>query len=579
MLRRGVELGAVGQRAAIVDLDDVRRLRDSGRLPGCSVLKTRPDAVLTAPGSCAACARNAGRLLLLRRRRRRLAPLLRARLQTAGRTPRRVLGLAARERRLEPLLEQPPSRPASGAAASPAAPTCSPITAPKRVDGLLVLAHPRGRGAKGAVKARPCGRLVLLLTAEGDQRHPDEQGARSHAVHTVSLPFRPAASRFSPPGLHPNGSMLSARAGRGNRARYNRSGRAESADGARAQRGLDVPRRLRRRRRCRGASLIGARRQAPPAAPAHHPRAAARRRPRAGGVRARAVRQPAAAARRLRGLAQHLEHDRPPRPAPAGHAAVPAVPRRPAPRPARRHRRAAAACVRLHRVRGRAGAARRGGLRARGGRGRALRRVLLRLAPRPRRERAPPRAAARGPRGRRWATRTLASTSSATAWAGWWCATTCATAAPSREPGRARALGGRTPRRQRRPGRDTERRAASPRWPRSSRASASASRTRRWPRRSSSACPRSTSCCHRRARGRSSTPRARLARRRPARPGDMGEVRLGAVRPGRERRSVRRARCSCARPSSGHGPSTRRCAGPPRRRARCRSTCSAATAC
>ena len=174
-------------------------------------------------------------------------------------------------------------------------------------------------------------------------------------------------------------------------------------------------------------------------------------------------------------------------------------PRRPAPRPARRHRGLPAPRLRLHRVYGRARPARRRRLRAgcrrRGratpsspttgdatsSRARATWRCASRARPgdgRPRRA-LPPRRAQHGRPGRPLLPALRRRRAAA---------------------GRARALGRRPAGGQRDPGRDAQR------WqhprargdPRA--ASASASRTRRWRPRSSSACRRCTSCCRRAGR-------------------------------------------------------------------------------
>ena len=159
-------------------------------------------------------------------------------------------------------------------------------------------------------------------------------------------------------------------------------------------RGRVVPRGAGARRR--GGRCVGDVRPQAQARPPHRARTPAGPPGPYGGVRAGAARQPAAAARRQRRLAEPGQHARAPRPVAAAPAPVRHLARRASPRLPDRHRLGAAARVRLHRVRRPARPPRRGGLRA-GLRTRpALCGLHLRLAARPRRGRPRPRAAARG---------------------------------------------------------------------------------------------------------------------------------------------------------------------------------------
>ena len=277
------------------------------------------------------------------------------------------------------------------------------------------------------------------------------------------------------------------------------------------------------------------------------------------------------------GLAQPRQRDRPPRPAPARHAAVPARPRRPAPRPPRRDRRLPAARVRVHGVRRLPRPDGRRGVRARPRQGPPLRGLHLRLAARRRRERARPRAAARGPRRRDARPRREVPHRRPQHGRRSSPATTCATAARSRAPGEpVRWLGARrtaslvqvaTPNAGGIPalGAILSRRARRL-------LVHDARRLGRAPH--AVGLPAAAAGRHRRPRR-----LARLrAQGRPAGPGDVGAVRLGAVRAVRRRRHRGRAgvrhrgpRARARRPRGARPAGDEPCPVP--------CTCSAATAC
>ena len=371
--------------------------------------------------------------------------------------------------------------------------------------------------------------------------------------------------------------MLSARARRGKR--HGTIGGRGGGDGRGGPFGERVAARRRDRARCGGRRRLGGLGPPPPARPAHPARAASRGRSADGGVRARDPRQPAPAAGRDRGLAQ-------PRATPS---AITTSPCRESCRSRRSHDDLAprlpgrdghrpAPGVRVHGVRRRPRPPRLRGLRARGRPGAALRRLHLRLATRPRGERAGASpSASRASRGRR-AIPPHASTSWATAWAASWRATTCATAGPSRPPDAPVTWAGA-------PRVASVVLAATPNAGSIPALGAILSGERvglSYTTLAASVVSRMPSCYQLLPPAGTRPlvdPRGKPLDRRPARPRDVGALRLGTLRP-RLGRPPRAPSARFSSPlSSGRGPST------PRSRARrphpapCPSTRSAATAC
>ena len=431
------------------------------------------------------------------------------------------------------------------------------------------------RRRRGGRRGRP-----LLLAARRPPAPTPRRSAPTLLRIMLDSPFRPARA----PGIHaapdpPNADD----AIRGCPARQTDGtiGVAREQDGANgARHGNDVavPRRRRAREwpRPRRGRAPRARRRA--ARPTHHPRAAAHDEPAPVVFVPGHHGQPAAAAGRQRGLAQPRQHDRPPRPArcPARcRSAAAATTCTPAsssgPTPSCRARSASPSTPTSSTswtARGSSPALGKGHRYAvftydwrrdlvESARGLALR--LEGLAP-------------------RWATRGARFHIVGHSMGGL-VARYYLRYGGAEPRGRARALARRAARRRASSGRDAERR----QHPRARRDPGGRARRlllhdARGVGREPDAVRLPAAAAGRHA-ARSSTRAATSLDRRPARPGDVGALRLGALRARRRRRLAPSERVPGAPRSSARGPSTRPSPGRPRPPARCRSTRSAATAC
>ena len=269
----------------------------------------------------------------------------------------------------------------------------------------VIVAAGGRRGAAGAAS--------FFWHPPATSRHPEEQGANALAIHLVSIAFPPGSPR-GPRGLDtPNVRCYPRALGEANRhGTIGRARRAAMAAGGEVRERVAVPRRGRARRGGAAAWAASGRRRR--LDPPHPPRAAARA---PGPPMVVFVpghpRQPAAAARRHRGLAQPRQHARPPRPLAAAHSCRSRRSRDDlAPRLPDRDRHRPAARVRLHRVRRLPRPPRLRGLRARASaRACATPSTPTTGGATSSRARAASRCGSRGSRAR-WATPARASTSS-----------------------------------------------------------------------------------------------------------------------------------------------------------------------